>query len=70
MVTDKVEIINKVIKECNINFDIKIDNGDVVDYLKNQKIFITDKYFELANFLRSNNNYLMYQNRLNSKLFH
>ena len=28
------------------------------DYLKNQKIFITDKYFELANFLRSNNNYL------------
>jgi tetratricopeptide (TPR) repeat protein len=27
------------------------------DYLKNQKIFTSDKYFELANFLRSNNNY-------------
>ena len=27
------------------------------DYLKNQKIFTSDKYFELANFLRSNNKY-------------
>jgi tetratricopeptide (TPR) repeat protein len=27
------------------------------DYLKNQKLFTSDKYFELANFLRSNSDY-------------
>jgi hypothetical protein len=52
MVTDKVEIINKVIKECNINFDIKIDNGDVVDYLKNQKKELGDYIYNNLNNLK------------------
>lgn len=52
MITDKVEIINKVIKECNINFDIKIDNGDVVDYLKNQKKELGDYIYNNLNNLK------------------
>jgi hypothetical protein len=51
MISDKVEIINKVVKECNISFDIKIDNNDAVDYLKNQKR-------ELGNYIYNNLNNL------------
>jgi tetratricopeptide (TPR) repeat protein len=65
----EIKIIEKLGKEyfwyANItklkffpNYNSEKQINLLEDYLKNQRIFITDKYFELANFLRSNSNYL------------